>query len=192
MRENGVRYFEHPKAIAVLLVRLGIRDAAVICAALLHDVVEDSFILLYADIGIYCCSHTQHLVRILTKDKLNGMTIHQYFDRLGNDTPESWIGKLGDRWHNLQTLVDSEDPIEHEKYRRKKLKQVMETREFIIPLARKLASLSKYRTLGFWLPLRKKWVARANYGDLGRWFERELTALCDQREAEAISEAVYM
>jgi (p)ppGpp synthase/HD superfamily hydrolase len=42
VREGGERYFEHLRAVAlILMVYLRVRDANVIAAALLHDIVED-------------------------------------------------------------------------------------------------------------------------------------------------------
>ena len=45
-RESGERYFDHPKAVALILFQeLKVLDCEVIRAALLHDVREDSYIL---------------------------------------------------------------------------------------------------------------------------------------------------
>jgi (p)ppGpp synthase/HD superfamily hydrolase len=41
-REGGERYFEHIRAVALIVIdHLRVRDADVIVAALLHDIVED-------------------------------------------------------------------------------------------------------------------------------------------------------
>jgi GTP pyrophosphokinase len=53
VRDGGGRYFEHAKTVALLLVRLRVKDADVICAALLHDVVEDCETISAADIERY-------------------------------------------------------------------------------------------------------------------------------------------
>ena len=41
-RDGGERYFEHLRCVAlIIMVYLRIRDPAIICAALLHDIIED-------------------------------------------------------------------------------------------------------------------------------------------------------
>lgn len=166
MREDGTRYFEHPKILALLLVRLGVRNAAVICAALLHDVVEDSFILELDDIEAFFGVLVCHLVHMVTKDKLEGLTIEEYFARLSNDGPLSWLVKLADRLHNLSTLVTGSDPDRQEHFRNKKRKQVKETRDFILPLAVKLSQTPGFETIG-------------------QFFYDALTEWCNFREEEA-------
>ena len=43
-RDNGERYFEHPRRVALIVMReLEIYDPDMIIAALLHDTVEDTF-----------------------------------------------------------------------------------------------------------------------------------------------------
>ena len=46
LRESGERYFEHVRSTAIILVdELGVYDVELIMAALLHDILEDSFLL---------------------------------------------------------------------------------------------------------------------------------------------------
>lgn len=166
MREGGMRYFEHPKVLALLLVRLGVRDAAVIIAALLHDVIEDSFILEPADVEAWFGGTVCLTVKLVTKDKKEGLTLEQYFARLLSGGPRGWLVKLADRLHNMSTLVDSEDPDKRERFRLKKVKQVAETREFVLPLAVALSRAPGYEQLRI-------------------WFLGQLTAWCARREEEA-------
>lgn len=43
MRDSGVRYFEHPRSVALILLdECNIKDPATVKAALLHDVLEDT------------------------------------------------------------------------------------------------------------------------------------------------------
>src|ERR1035437_1960077 len=45
-RETNARYFEHVRSTAIILAEeFGIFDVEIIIAALLHDIIEDSFIL---------------------------------------------------------------------------------------------------------------------------------------------------
>ena len=41
MRESGEPYIMHPENVALILAQMGM-DAETVCAALLHDVVEDT------------------------------------------------------------------------------------------------------------------------------------------------------
>lgn len=163
MREGGGRYFEHPKALAILLIRLGVRDVDVICAALLHDTVEDTFIIEFADIEEWFGGGTCLLVKLVTKEK--GLSPRQYIVRLSNGDPRAWLVKCADRLHNMSTL-DSADPAMQDHFRKKKVKQAKETRKKILPLAEKLA-----HTPGF--------------EELGQYFVAALTYWCERREKEA-------
>jgi GTP diphosphokinase / guanosine-3',5'-bis(diphosphate) 3'-diphosphatase len=169
MREGGDRYFEHPKSIALMLIEFGVHDADIIIGVLLHDVVEDSHILVVNksvdDVGFIFGSRVSHFVNMMTKKK--GLTTEQYFAALlADEELGSLVNKCADRVHNLSTLVDSTDPAKHEKFRQKKLTQVAETREKVLPLAEKLA-------------------ASKDFAELGAWFIFQLTSWCDIREREA-------
>lgn len=165
MREGGIRYFEHPKVLALLLVRLGVRDAAVIIAALLHDAIEDSFILELEDVEDWFGGDACHTVHVLTKDPKEKLSLAQYFARLLDGGFRGLLVKLADRLHNMSTLADSDDPEKHEKFRQKKIKQSAETREYVLPLAEALMQVKGCEKLG-------------------AWFYDQLIAWCEIREAE--------
>lgn len=167
VRQGGGRYFEHPKSLALLLIRLGVRDHEVICAALLHDVVEDTFILELADIEEWFGPGTCLLVKLVTKEK--GLSLKRYIERLTAGDPRAWLVKCADRVHNMSTL-DSPDPAMHEFFRKKKIKQVKETREKILPLAVKLSAVPGFE-------------------ELGRFFFEALNYWCERREREATEDA---
>jgi GTP diphosphokinase / guanosine-3',5'-bis(diphosphate) 3'-diphosphatase len=100
LREDGERYFEHPKAVALILIQeLRIIDADTIIAALMHDLQEDSFILSWEDIEDIFGKDVSRYVRAVTKEPNK--------DYLGNlleaPTPALFV-KLADRLHNLRTL----------------------------------------------------------------------------------------
>jgi (p)ppGpp synthase/HD superfamily hydrolase len=162
LREGGQRYFEHVRAVAVLLIDVGVRDADVICAALLHDVIEDTFILLFDDIEEWFGANVCHTVRMVTKVKRVAKT--KYFGRLSNDGPRSWLVKCADRVHNISTLVEG-DANSRQRFVEKKRKQVKETRKYVLPLARSLSATKEYKAIG-------------------EWFVDQLTAWSDLREQE--------
>lgn len=162
-RRTGERYFEHPKALAIMLILLGVRSYALICAALLHDIIEDSFILMPEDIGVWFGRCTQLLVEKVTH--LRGTDKHDYFMKLlQKGGAHAWMLKLADRMHNLLTLTDGTSLRQRRRCRRKKREQVAETRQYILPMAKALSR---------------------HHPELGRWFTREITRLCKQREMEA-------
>lgn len=166
-RDGGGRYFDHPKTLAILLVRLGVRDVEVICAALLHDTVEDSFILELADIEEWFGSGTCMLVKLCTKEK--GLRFLAYIARLLSGDVRGVIVKCADRVHNLSTL-ESDDPAKADFWNQKKIKQCRETRKHILPLARRLA-------------------ADAQWGAIGSWFVDALTYWVERREQEVAAHA---
>ena len=139
-RDNGDRYFEHPRQVAVTLIGRGVRDKDIITTALLHDVVEDT--------------NTPHVViadcfpniiwerlYILSKyvavfDPLTGQ-IHQrlkkppdeYFAAIAGADEAVRLVKLSDRRDNLRSMGAWETE-RRERY-------IAETREYILPIAEK-------------------------------------------------------
>lgn len=149
-REGGGRYFEHPKEAALILLERGVTDHEVIIAALLHDVMEDSFILTWPDLEFIFGSHLCAIVKLLTKEP--GLPKEQYIPRLVNGLPEAQLVKLADRLHNLSTLGSCK--------REKQLKQVKETREKIYLLADKLAENPKYSEIAGWFKARMETICQ--------------------------------
>src|SRR5687767_4419926 len=74
-RPDGTPYFWHPSRVAKIVVdELNISDTAIICAALLHDVLEDSQVLSSEILEYNFGAYTSYLVTMLTKDiKAEGM-----------------------------------------------------------------------------------------------------------------------
>ncbi len=139
-RDGGGRYFDHPRQVSLTLLEKGVFDHEIIIAALLHDVMEDSFILTWADVEFIFGKRVCTLVKLLTKE--TGLPKDQYFPRLLSGPPEAWLIKLADRLHNLETLSSCTP--------QKQLKQIKETREKYFPLCRKLAEDTRYSTLADW------------------------------------------
>ena len=112
-RESGELYITHPVAVAKLLFDMG-ADRDIVCAALLHDVLEDGATKAPAiDDRIHCAfeDHVLYLVQALSKDS----TIHdkvarqdvylkQIKDAFDVDIFVFFI-KVADLLHNMSTIV---------------------------------------------------------------------------------------
>lgn len=124
MRGGGVRYFEHPKAVAWILIHeLEVFDWQAIVMALLHDIDEDSFILSRRRIEINFGKVVVRGVQLLTKEPEEG-----YFRRMRlHGGWRELMVKCADRLHNLRTLYGVNDE--------RKRRQIAETRAEILPIA---------------------------------------------------------
>jgi GTP pyrophosphokinase len=151
-----VRYFEHPKAVAVILIdELRITDWTDIVLALLHDTVEDSYILSWRRIELNFGEAVTRGLKLLTKRPKNG-----YIDRLSRHASvKVLMVKLADRLHNLRTLGSCS--------RGKQRKQIIETREKYIPLADHLVAK---------LPPKDRWR--------GEYLAREIRRICRRFSAK--------
>jgi GTP diphosphokinase / guanosine-3',5'-bis(diphosphate) 3'-diphosphatase len=131
-RESGERYFEHPKAVATIIPEeLKIFDAQSIIMALLHDIIEDSYLLDEDLMRRIFGKMLTNGVRLLSKDE-NVKPV--YYERLR--TCGNWrviLVKICDRLHNMRTL----DTASKEKQR----KQAKETRKEFFALCDLLAEL---------------------------------------------------
>lgn len=156
-RDGGSRYFDHPRAVATILFEeLKIYHLKMIVAALLHDLLEDSFLLTEKRIRINFGRKTSLWVKYLTKEK--GMKFKTYYDRLRIASWEVIVIKLCDRLHNLRTLDNCS--------KAKQKRQIAETRKYYIPLADQLIDM---------LPKKKKHI--------GEYLKEKITQLCDQHPA---------
>lgn len=109
-RDSGEPYFTHPVGVADILIDLGL-DTATICAALLHDVVEDTAVteeMITEKFG----AEIAELVRGVTKlDKITftskeeeqAENFRKMFFAMAKDTRVILI-KLADRLHNMRTI----------------------------------------------------------------------------------------
>lgn len=118
-RDDGTRYFDHPKSVAwILIEELRIINAHTIALALLHDIQEDSYIVTWELLGLIFGEDFVYDLKLLTR---NGEQKEEYVERLSEfGTSDALLVKLADRMHNLMTL--SACTIE------KRRKQVKETR----------------------------------------------------------------
>lgn len=136
-RRDGARYVTHPRAVAEILMDFGPSSQEEIITALLHDTIEDAFILPHLLEAVFG-PHVSHGVLMLTKYEVQ-LRDHGFIEKVKLDSP-AYYGrlaradrfirrvKLADRIHNLRTM--SGMGIDHQR------KQVGETRQFILPIAR--------------------------------------------------------
>lgn len=127
IRDDGTRYFDHPKAAAWIYINeLGGRDPEVIIDLLLHDLQEDSYLLSPYRIALNFGAERALDVRALTKLPKGKETIEEYLGRVIGRGPRVILAKLCDRLHNNRSL--------HNCIPEKRMRQIDETREYHLKL----------------------------------------------------------
>lgn len=122
-REGGERYFEHLRSVTLILVdHLRIKDHDLICAGILHDIVEDIPSWTVERVALEFNTNIASLVDWLTKTDGNN-----YNQRLAFAPRDVKIIKLADRLHNLTTLWSCS--------KEKRIRKIDETRRYYLPLA---------------------------------------------------------
>ena len=133
-RQSGAAYITHPLAVATILAELGMTDATV-CAALLHDTVEDtSYTMeqLTADFGPEVAEMVDgvtKLDKVQYGDNAKAETIRKMVMAMSKDIRVLVI-KLADRLHNLRTI--------HFLRQDKQNRIAKDTLEIFAPLAHRL------------------------------------------------------
>lgn len=105
---KGIRYFEHPKRVAIILMdEFRTYDPHLVCLALLHDCFEvtDDFDI-HVIQHVFGCDMARN-VRVLTKDDSDK---DAYYERLEFASPATRIIKFCDRIDNLRNLLATNDP----------------------------------------------------------------------------------
>lgn len=129
VRESGERYFEHCRAATLILVdELGVMDIDMLVGELLHDSVEDSYLLTIPRIRLIYGDEAAKIVDHMTKRE--GESVEQYAARVVEGGEKTIICKLGDRLHNLRTLKSC--PLD------KLYRKLEETRVHYVPMLQRL------------------------------------------------------
>ena len=136
LRTSGDPYITHPLAVASILLDYCM-DTDTICAALLHDTVEDTDVTLDElrkkfgeDVGLMVDGVTKiGLVPLVSKEEQQAENIRKILMAMSKDIRVIII-KLADRLHNMRTLAAR--PPE------KQRKTSLETMNFYAPIAHRL------------------------------------------------------
>ncbi|MDP4200594.1 MAG: HD domain-containing protein [Bacteroidota bacterium] len=132
-RLDGTPYFWHPSRVAKIFIEeLNHFDPPLICAALLHDALEDSNVLTPEIIELNFGSYTSYLVQKLTKDikatgPMKDWVEREYVERLMQSSEDARMLKLADRLDTYRCLEFN--------VKKNPIKYIMETTEHYFPLA---------------------------------------------------------
>ena len=139
-RRSGEPYINHPVEVAIILAELNM-DCDVVCAALLHDTVEDTEVSL-ADVTSLFGETIAVLVDGVTKltnievdniDEKQALNLRKMFLAMSQDI-RVIIVKLADRLHNMRTLAALRED--------RRLFKARETMDVYAPLADRLGMSS--------------------------------------------------
>lgn len=131
-RDDGTRYFDHPKGAAWIYINeFHGRDSEIIINTLLHDLSEDAYLLSPYRIAHNFGEERALDVGALTKlpKNKNGEskeTTEEYLKRIIARGPRAIISKLLDRLHNLRSLQATSPE--------KKERLLEETKNYHIPM----------------------------------------------------------
>ncbi|MGI5893432.1 MAG: RelA/SpoT family protein [Candidatus Merdivicinus sp.] len=136
LRQSGEPYITHPLSVAVILVELGM-DTDCLCAALLHDVVEDTDITLDLiqkkfghDVALMVDGVTKiRKIPLSTKEEKQSENVRKMLLAMSEDIRVIII-KLADRVHNMRTLGFKNESKQRE--------ISLETMEIYAPIAHRL------------------------------------------------------
>lgn len=135
IRDGGERYFEHLRAVALILIEhLRVRDHELIITALLHDLVEDIRSWTIERVRREFGERVAFLLDYLTKPSKKEYPDkddrdHAYHYRFRAAPRDFFLIKLADRLHNLLTLAFCPEE--------KRARKIKETREHYLPYAEK-------------------------------------------------------
>ncbi len=133
-RKSGDPYITHPLAVATILAELGM-NTETLCAALLHDTVEDTSYTLdqlradFGDVVAALVDGVTKLDKVKYGEAAEAETVRKMVVAMSRDIRVLVI-KLSDRLHNMRTLRYLPRPKQERKAR--------ETLEIFAPLAHRL------------------------------------------------------
>ena len=132
-RRSGDPYITHPVAVATILASLGIADNQLLCAAILHDTVEDTpytMTELRRDFG---AGIAKMVAQQMALDRLrySQHEITRTLAVIGSADTRVVSLKLADRLHNMQTLQFLPQA--------KQLRKARETLDIFLPVAYQLS-----------------------------------------------------
>lgn len=110
-RPDGTPYFWHVTRVAKILIdELKLRDPDLICAALLHDALEDSDVLTPRILELNFGPYVAYLVQTLTKnyrvaESMREQVNAEYVMRIAQSTDDARVVKLADRLDNFRCLA---------------------------------------------------------------------------------------
>ena len=136
LRRSGDPYISHPISVAIILAGMGM-DSDCICAALLHDVVEDTDITLDqirkdfgSDVAVMVGGVTKLTnMTLSTKEEQQAENIRKMLLAMNEDIRVILI-KLADRLHNMRTMQFQTPDKQRQKSH--------ETMEIYAPIAHRL------------------------------------------------------
>lgn len=127
VRDDGTRYFDHPKAAAWIYIdELGGMNVRIIIAILLHDIREETYLLSSYRCALNFGEEAALDLSALTKLPKGKETTLLYLGRIIARGPWPIVAKLCDRLHNLRTQ-SARSVMEIRE-------QIEETEQFHLPL----------------------------------------------------------
>ena len=139
-RDDGERYFEHPRRVARRLIDIGHREVDTIITALLHDVIEDTWTPDHVIVDLFgpnvweninLLSKTRPVLDPVNMEMISVAKIDKeiYFNQIRRANKAVRLVKIADRVDNTTDLANFKEE--------RRQKYVTETRDFIIPIAKK-------------------------------------------------------
>jgi len=143
-RYSGDPYITHPVAVARILARLHDVDDPTLCAAILHDTVEDTPYTLAALKRDFGTEIAQLVTQIMAFDRLDGQQERGVMARIRSADTRVVAVKVADRLHNMQTLQFLPQA--------KQMRKAREVLDTFVPVTRQLrlhTFSSELQTLAF-------------------------------------------
>lgn len=135
-RDDGQDYYNHCVDVANTLISFCVKDEDAICAALLHDIVEDVEGYTETTITKLFNPRVAHFVMLVTKEQNRNYkdpeVIGEYLENISRDMFAATI-KTADRMHNMMTL--------QEKTFEARYRKAIETEKYYMPFFKKCRQL---------------------------------------------------